>query len=449
MSELRKLATIMAIDVAGYSRAAETDESAAAASIAHWRAKIDEIALPRGGRVFNTAGDGVMLEFPTASAGVEAAGLLRDACAQATLPPIRIGLHLGEVIVTDSGDLLGHGVNVAARLQALAEPGTALVSQAVHAQIHSAHVKLAPLGKVQLDKMNERIEVYALTSDAKHSFSRVAWRRSRGAAILLCALALVGLAGFAGWRALAPQPAAAPARLAVLRFESVGDTETYFAEGMADELISEISRIQGLDVIARTSSFALRGEQATPAHAAQELHATLVLTGSVRATAETIQVRAQLVEADSGRHLWDETFQRPAAEAYPLQRDIALRVARAAGVRVSTRPARRVDPEAFRLYLAGRDRERGDSAAAYDEARAVSRRGRARSELRRRLEFVGDRRRVSGGRPPCDRGSSGRADRRALRAGVGRHRPRCSARTEPLETLHRKGGHHESPEQVE
>src|SRR5262245_11563639 len=150
MSEQRKLTTIMAVDVAGYSRAAETDESGAADAVRRLRDVISTIVAPLGGRIFNTAGDGFMMELPTASAGVDAAIQL---LAAPGAPQVRIGLHLGEVIVSENGDLLGHGVNVAARLQQMAEPGSALVSHAVQAQIHSARVKLAPLGKVQLDKM--------------------------------------------------------------------------------------------------------------------------------------------------------------------------------------------------------------------------------------------------------------------------------------------------------
>jgi TolB-like protein/class 3 adenylate cyclase len=352
MSEQRKLATIMAVDVAGYSRAAETDEATAAAAVRRLRGVIDAVIAPLGGRVFNTAGDGFMIELATASAGMEAATQI---LAAPDAPRVRIGLHLGEVMVAESGDLLGHGVNVAARLQAMAEPGSAIVSQAVQAQIHNARVKLTPLGKVQLDKMHERIDVFALSPDRKRSFGRVAWRRARRALLALLVIGVAGAGGYAAWRAYAPPGTAAIPRLAVLRFETVGETEPYFAETVADELIAHATRMEGLEVIARASSFALEGDRATPQAAARELNANLVLTGSVRRIADRVRVVAQLAEAPNGRQLWTQEFERPLSEVYLLQNEIAARVATAVGLRALPPQGRRVDPQAYDFYVRGRE----------------------------------------------------------------------------------------------
>jgi TolB-like protein len=357
MSEQRKLATIMAVDVAGYSQAAEADESAAADAVRRERAVIEVIIGPLGGRIFNTAGDGFMIELPTASAGVEAATQL---LAAPDAPQVRIGLHLGEVIVAENGDLLGHGVNVAARLQQMAEPGSALVSQAVQAQIHSGRVKLTPLGKVQLDKMHDRIDVFALAPNAKRSFRRVLWRRTRRALVALLVIGVLGVGGYAAWRMYGPQQTAETPRLAVLRFEMQGEAEPYFAEAVADDLISYVGRMDGLEVIARASSFALTGERATPANAARELGATLVMTGAVQRLGARIRVSAQLSEAPSGRQVWARDFERPAEEIYLLQGEIAANVALAAGLRASAAAARRVDPEAYDLYSRAREALLGD-----------------------------------------------------------------------------------------
>jgi adenylate cyclase len=371
MSEQRKLATIMAVDVAGYSRAAEADESAAADAVRHLRTAIETTIAPLGGRIFNSAGDGFMIELPTASAGVEAATQL---LAAPDAPKVRIGLHLGEVIVSESGDLLGHGVNVAARLQQMAEPGSAVVSQAVQAQIHSSRVKLAPLGKVQLDKMHDRIDVFALSPDKKRSFRRVFWRRTRRALIALLMIGVLGVGGYAAWRTFGSQQTSEAPRLAVLRFETLGETEPYFTETLADELIAYASRMEGLDVIGRTSSFSLEGARATPQVAASELDATLVLTGSVRRTGDRVRVTAQLAEAPSGRQMWTEEFERPVSEVYLLQHEIAARVAVAAGLRANAPQARRVDPRAYELYVRGREANLGDPQAAvalYEQAVAL------------------------------------------------------------------------------
>jgi adenylate cyclase len=369
MAEQRKLTTIMAVDVAGYSRAAEANESAAAAAVRQVRSAIDAIVTPLGGRVFNTAGDGFMIELPTASAGVEAASQL---LAVPDAPHVRIGLHLGEVIVSESGDLLGHGVNVAARLQQMAEPASAIVSQAVQAQIRSGQAKLTPLGEVQLDKMRDRIRVFALSLDPKLRYGRVTWRRARRAVVLLAAIALLCIGGVAAWLAVAPQGAETP-RLAVLRLQSADSADAPFAETLADELISYVGRTPGIEVVARASSFALTGDRATPEGAARELAATLVLTGSVRRSDERIAVTAQLAEAPSGRLVWSRDFSRPIGEIQELQSEIATHVARAAGVRAQPRPRRRVDPQAYELYLQGREAdvsgaEPGAALGFYEQA---------------------------------------------------------------------------------
>ncbi len=207
---------------------------------------------------------------------------------------------------------------------------------------------------------------------------RQRFTRGEGALIAIFAVVGVGLATLTlrptTERVAEPAAENAP-RLAVLRFESLGDTEPYFAEGMADELIGEASRIRGIEVTARTSSFALQAADATAAGAADLLGATLVLTGSVRRLPETIRVQAQLVEAPSGRQLWNETFERPAVDVFALQREIAVRVARAAGLRTAEGAARRIDPEAYRLSLEGRELlMRADSQsldAALDRLRAA------------------------------------------------------------------------------
>lgn len=357
MADARRLATIMSVDVAGYSHVAEVDEGAATEALARLRAALSDITGANDGRIFNSAGDGFMLEFASAVSGVAAAHALLARVREQALPRVRVGVHLGDVIVADNGDLLGHGVNVAARLMQMAEPNTAVISQAVQAQLHQAsEVTLRRLGRVQLDKMSERVEVFALAAPGTR-FGRISRRQRQRATWVVGGLALailVAVFGAVGWRFLSPAPEQTP-RLAVLRFENVGDTEGYFAEGVADEFISEASRVDGLDVIARASSFSLTGERATPANAAHELGATLVLTGAVRRNDESLRVYAALAEAPSGRQIWTRTFERPVADSDRLQRDIAVNVARAVGLRTAEKSSRRVDPAAYDLYLHGLD----------------------------------------------------------------------------------------------
>src|SRR5262245_21065889 len=160
-TQSRRLTTIVALDVAGYSARTEADEARSAAEVAALRRVIEEIAGARGGRVFSTAGDGFMLEFGSSLAAVEAAVALAERCE----PKVRIGVHLGDVVVQPNGDLLGHGVNVAARLMARAAPGSALVSADVRRTIRgSLAERLVSHGQLQLDKTTERIEAFGLAA---------------------------------------------------------------------------------------------------------------------------------------------------------------------------------------------------------------------------------------------------------------------------------------------
>ena len=208
----RKLASIVAVDVAGYSRRTETDEEAAVRALAILREQIALSARAHGGRVFNTAGDGFMLEFPTVSGALAAA----EQIAGSGDPPVRVGVHVGEVSVTESGDLLGHGVNVAARIQQMASPGAVLVSGDVKRAVRGPlGERLRPQGSVRLDKMHETLPVFALGAGWGRRGPRgagAAW----GAPLIAGAEApaFLALAGFALWPGHGLVPAAKQARRA-------------------------------------------------------------------------------------------------------------------------------------------------------------------------------------------------------------------------------------------
>lgn len=198
----RRLSAILALDVAGYSAQAEADETEAARQVAIVRLRVEDLARARGGRIFNTAGDGVMSEFSSAGAAIEVAHLLVEA---RDLPPIRIGVHVGEVLVTETGDLLGHDVNVAARLEQQAERGTALVSAAARRMVRGALAdRLRPCGEKQLGKMEAAINCYVLAPASQpQRFALVLPRRRVWVTALAGAgvvLALISLA----WSAFAP-----------------------------------------------------------------------------------------------------------------------------------------------------------------------------------------------------------------------------------------------------
>lgn len=293
-----RLAAIVSADIAGYSSLVERDAALALAHVARVREHAQAQAERHGGRIFNTAGDGLMLEFATASAALNAAIAICQADTEATL---RFGIHLGEVVPTEGGDLLGHGVNVAARLQAEAPPGGILVSQIVRdTASRELAERLIARGRIKLAKMRETMSVFVL-------------ELSRGNK---------------------PRAISAPL-LAVLPFDSSARDRATRAlcDGVSEEILFAVSRMPGLRVLGATSSFAFRGRDKPKA--AKALSATHILDGSVRRIEDRVRIAAQLTEAESGVVLWSERYDRDLADTFALQEEIAGEVAKALAVALS------------------------------------------------------------------------------------------------------------------
>ncbi len=296
-NHVRKLATIVALDVAGYSVRAEADERKTIAEIAALRTLIQDVAAGHGGRIFNTAGDGFMLEFGSCLAAVQAAFRLAEACE----PKVRIGVHLGDVAVQPNGDLLGHGVNVAVRLMAGSEPGGALVSAAVRQTIRDPIVeRLVPRGILQLDKMSGTIEVFALAG-AETDATFV----SRPAA-----------------------PQSGPS-LAVLPFQNLGGDpeQAYFADGMMEEITAALSRIRSLFVIASASTQQYKGKSVGPRSIGRDLGVRYILEGSVRRAGNRVRIAAKLTDAVDGSQLWAQHYDDTLDDVFALQDRVATSVA--------------------------------------------------------------------------------------------------------------------------
>ncbi|MBC7767638.1 MAG: hypothetical protein H7124_02520 [Phycisphaerales bacterium] len=316
----RKLAAIMSIDIAGYSAMTETDESQAVELVSRLRAMLQEVASAREGRIFNTAGDGFMLEFSSAAGALAAA---EHVCVTVERKSIRVGVHIGDVMISHNGDLLGHSVNVAARLQQLAQPGDVVVSMDVRRAVRGGFAqRLHPAGAVQLDKMSEALEIFTLEA--------IAAPKTRGKRT---------------------EPV-----VAVLPFDNESDDAQmhYFSDGVADEIIMTLLRQSKIKVIGRTSAFQFRGDKKT--EAAKALKATHVLDGAVRCAGSKLRVSAQLIEASSGMALWSDRFDGERADAFALEDDIAARVAASLrrSLAQSERAARPINPAAYDLYLRAR-----------------------------------------------------------------------------------------------
>jgi TolB-like protein len=316
----RRLASIVALDVAGYSARTEADEAGTVAAIATLRGTIERIAHEHAGRIFNTAGDGFMLEFGSSSAAMEAAFSLAETCE----PKVRVGVHLGEVAVQPNGDLLGHGVNIAARLMAQAGPGSALVSSAVRQTLRGPLAeRLVSRGLLHLDKMNEIVEGFVIVAPDASAV--------RG-----------------GATAVKKEPL-----LAVLPFDNLSTDQEmqFFSDGVSEEILQRLARSK-LRVVARTSSFQFRGPDKSVAKVASQLRATHILDGSIRRAASRVRVAAQLVDAETQTALWSERFDRTLEDIFAVQDEIAESIAEALDKTFDKpAPSASVPPEVYDLYL--------------------------------------------------------------------------------------------------
>jgi adenylate cyclase len=330
----RKLAAIFAADIAGYSRLMASDEVGTLARLKACRAIIDELIASHRGRIFNTAGDSVVADFASAVDAVQCAVAVQAAIttenargADDEPMQFRIGVHVGDVMV-DGENLLGDGVNIAARMESLAEPGAICVSAAARDHIGN---KL-PLGFDDLDEQSvknipQAIRVYRVQVEKPASHP------------------------------VAALPLPHKPSLAVLAFDNMsGDADQeYFSDGMAEDIITQLSYSTILFVIARNSSFSYKGRAVDVKQIGRELGIRYVLQGSVRRAGERVRISAQLVEAETGNHIWAERYDRSLADVFAVQDEIANAVAKAiepAIARTEQALIARKPPESLRAWEA-------------------------------------------------------------------------------------------------
>jgi adenylate cyclase len=305
----RRLTTILAADIAEYSRLMRADEDATMRALGACRAVIDGLVAEHRGRIANTAGDAVLAEFPSVADGLACALAIQEALPteNAEAPPdrrmqFRIGLHLGDVMTRD-GDLFGDAVNIAARLEALAEPGGICVSAAVREHIGTRIAAVfTDIGAQQVKNIADPVHVF-----------RVGPLASRPHAAETEAVTP------AGPLALPDKPS-----IAVLPFANMSNDpdQEFFADGIAEDVITALSRYPSLFVIARNSCFTYKGRAVDVKQVGRELGVRYVLEGSLRKSGNRIRVTAQLVEAETGNHLWAERYDRDLADIFAVQDEI-------------------------------------------------------------------------------------------------------------------------------
>jgi TolB-like protein/Tfp pilus assembly protein PilF len=333
----RRLTTILASDVVGYSRMMEADEAGTLAALKAWQKDLLEpLVAQHQGRIFKITGDGVLVEFGSAVNAVQCAVDLQHGMAAANDEQpedrhivLRIGINLGDVMV-DGSDLYGDGVNIAARLEGLAEPGGILVSATVNDHVGTkVKTGFEDLGTQTLKNIAQPVRMYRVT-------------------------------GIPAVAAVAPKLASNKASIAVLAFTNMsGDSEQeYFVDGLTEDLITDLSKVEGLFVISRHSSFAYKGKSVDIRSVAKDLGVRFVVEGSVRRAAARVRINVQLIDATDGTHVWADRFDRDLADVFVLQDEVVGRIVNAlSSVLPSARPIARpraTNLEAYDLFVRGR-----------------------------------------------------------------------------------------------
>jgi len=306
----RRLAAIVAADVAGFSRLMGLDEVGTARTLREHRKVTDALVAKHGGRLVKTTGDGVLLEFPSVVDAVECAVAVQAAMAERNqgVPEdrrmlLRIGINLGDILIEESGDILGDGVNVAARLEGIAEPGGICISSSAYDQVRGkVAVEFTNLGEQRLKNIDRAVRVYAakLKSLDMHAFHL----------------------------GQSPLPLPDKPSIAVLPFQNMsGDPEQeYFADGMVEDITTALSRFKELFVIARNSSFTYKGRNIDVKQVARELGVRYVLEGSVRKAGNRVRISGQLINARTNAHLWADHFDGALDDVFDLQDEITTNV---------------------------------------------------------------------------------------------------------------------------
>ena len=343
MTENRKIAAILVADVVGYSRLAGADEDGTLSRLRALRGDlIDPTIAAHKGRVVKRTGDGLLVEFRSVVDAVRCAvevqhGMIeRNAgLAEDRRIEFRIGVHLGDVVEEADGDLMGDGVNIAARLERIAKPAAICLSEQAYWQVKARlDLGVSDLGPIQLKNITDPVRVYSLE---------------------------VG-------KPQAPKPAAAPAReksapprlsIVVLPFANIGDdpAQEHFIDGVTESLTTDLSRIRGAAVVARDTAFTFKGEPVDVKRIGRELNVRYVLEGSIQRGGNRMRVNVQLIDAETGNHLWAERFDKPLADLFDMQDEIVARLAGALNAELVAAEARRAEkaptPDSMDLYFQG------------------------------------------------------------------------------------------------
>jgi len=369
MSSTRQLAAILFTDIAGYTAMMQRDEQSAVTMVKHHRAVLENTVAEFDGEVIEFYGDGSLCIFTSITQAMHCAHVIQQQMQADPPVPLRIGLHIGEVIYED-GKIMGDGVNIAARIQSLGQPGSILFSKEVFDKIRNHHdFKTAYLGRYTLKNVAEPMEVYALSNEGltvpekekiegrivkittrKQLKAQRKWILISTATIVITLLALFlpsllknKIKSFTGTEK----------SIAVLPFENMSnDTlQQYISDGITEDIITQLSKIEDLKVISRTSVMEYRGIKKNIKEIADELGVTTILEGSVRKEGNILRITAQLINAKTDEHLWSESYDRNSSEIFTIQSEVAKNIANALNVKLIIDERATENVEAYEDYL--------------------------------------------------------------------------------------------------
>jgi class 3 adenylate cyclase/TolB-like protein/Tfp pilus assembly protein PilF len=417
MSETRKLAAILVADVVGYSRLVRADEDRTLARLRGLRSDlIDPAIAAHHGRIVKRTGDGSIIEFRSIVDAVRCAIEVQNGLIvrNASVPDderiqFRVGIHVGDVVEEADGDLMGDGVNIAARLESVAKPGAICLSEQAYWQVKGRlDLKVTDLGNTELKNIAEPIRVYSLEvgqpaqaklrqpAPASIAASATAAQRARSvssrwpAFVVALALALIAAGGYAWHAGLAPRLlgsmvddnlAHAPRlSIVVLPFENLsGDKEQdYFADRITDDLTTDLSHLPDSFVISRGTAFTYKGKAVDAKQIAKDLGVRYLLEGSVRRVGDNVEVNAHLISTETGAHVWADRFEGDRSKLGELQIEFVSRLANSLGMELVKAEALRAmrerpnDPDAVDLAMRGQAiLYSNPSTAAFGEATAL------------------------------------------------------------------------------
>ena len=362
----RKLAAILSADVAGYSRLMSVDEEETLKTLTTYRDTMDANIARHGGRIVGTAGDSVLAEFPSAIEAVRCAIEIQQDLRErnSEQPPdrqmvFRIGINLGDVMV-DGDDIYGDGVNVAARLEKISEPGGLCISATIFEQVRDRLPNdFEDLGEQSVKNITRPVRVYRVPLESDNPSSTVS--------------DVINVDGAATKSHEIPDRPS----IAVLPFMNMSDdkNQEYFSDGITEDIITDLSKVSGLFVIARNSVFAYKGKSIDIKQVANDLGVRHVLEGSVRKAGERVRITAQLIDGTSGGHEWAERYDRDLQDIFAVQDEVTEKIVAALKVQLTDAERERLarkdteNLEAYDCLLRGKEHYLRFTSAENNEAR--------------------------------------------------------------------------------